>query len=88
MVYQCEKTLGELGDKISADEKKGIEDEIAKVKEALKGTDTEAIKNSTDELMKKFGEVSQKIYAQAAQAQQGAEGQPADEEIKVVDDDK
>jgi len=91
MVYQCEKTLGELGDKISADEKKGIEDEIAKVKEALKGTDSEAIKNATDELMKKFGEVSQKIYAQAAQAQQaaqGGEGQPADDEFKVVDDDK
>ncbi len=93
MVYQCEKTLGELGDKISADEKKGIEDEIAKVKEALKGTDTEAIKNATDELMKKFGEVSQKIYAQAAQAQQAAQGgeNPQggdDEEFKVVDDDK
>ena len=89
MVYQCEKTLGELGDKISEDEKKGIEDEIAKVKEVLKGTDTDAIKNATDELMKKFGEVSQKIYAQAAQAQQGAEGQPADDDdFKVVDDDK
>ncbi len=90
MVYQCEKTLGEVGDKISADEKKAIEDEIAKVKAALSGTDTEAIKSATDELMKKFGEVSQKIYAQAQQAQQAAQnGQaPQDEEFKVVDEDK
>ena len=50
MVYQCEKTLNDLGDKISADEKKGIEDEIAKVKEALKGTDVNAIKTANDEL--------------------------------------
>ncbi len=91
MVYQCEKTIGELGDKISEDEKKGIEEEIAKVKAALSSTDTEAIKAATDELMKKFGEISQKIYAQAAQAQQaqgGADGAaPADEEFKVVDDE-
>ena len=93
MVYQCEKTLGELGDKISADEKKGIEDEIAKVKEALKGTDNDAIKSATDELMKKFGEVSQKIYAQAAQEQQAQQGNAGaadsgDDDFKVVDDDK
>ncbi len=90
MVYQCEKTIGELGDKITEDEKKGIEDEIAKVKEALKGTDTDAIKSATDELMKKFGEISQKIYAQAAQNAQGAQADngAADEEFKVVDEDK
>ncbi|MDP4118781.1 MAG: molecular chaperone DnaK [Bacillota bacterium] len=94
MVYQCEKTLGEVGDKISADEKKTVEDEIAKVKEALKGTNFDAIKSATDELMKKFGEISQKIYAQAAQAQQAAQGaEPneangGDDDFKVVDDNK
>lgn len=94
MVYQCEKTLNDLGDKISADEKKGIEDEIAKVKEALKGTDVNAIKTANDELMKKFGEVSQKIYAQAQAAGQAAPGADAqgnnggDDDFKVVDDNK
>ncbi|MBQ3054021.1 MAG: molecular chaperone DnaK [Clostridia bacterium] len=92
MVYQCEKTLGELGDKVTEDEKKPITDEIEKVKEALKGTDSEAIKNATDELMKKFGEISQKIYAQAQAAQQAqgadAGSNPEDEEFKVVDEDK
>ncbi len=91
MVYQCEKTLGELGDKVTEDEKKPIQEEIEKVKEALKGTDSEAIKNATDELMKKFGEISQKIYAQAAQAQgQGTEGAPndgGDDDFKVVEED-
>ena len=94
MVYQCEKTLNDLGDKVSADEKKGIEDEIAKVKEALKGTDVNAIKTANDELMKKFGEVSQKIYAQAQAAGQAAPGADAqgnnggDDDFKVVDDNK
>ncbi len=94
MVYQCEKTLSDLGDKVSADEKKGIEDEIAKVKEALKGTDSAAIKAATDELMKKFGEISQKIYSQAQAAGQAAQGgadtnaSGGDDDFKVVDDNK
>ena len=94
MVYQCEKTLSDLGDKVSADEKKGIEDEIAKVKEALKGTDSAAIKAATDELMKKFGEISQKIYSQAQAAGQAAQGSAdtnasgGDDDFKVVDDNK
>ena len=94
MVYQCEKTLSDLGDKVSAEEKKGIEDEIAKVKEALKGTDSAAIKAATDELMKKFGEISKKIYSQAQAAGQAAQGgadtnaSGGDDDFKVVDDNK
>ena len=65
MVYQCEKTLGELGDKIDASEKSEIEAEINKVKEALKGTDSEAIKKSVEELQQKFYKVSEKLYQQA-----------------------
>ena len=72
IVYQSEKTLGELGDKIDANDKADIEAEIAKVKEALSGTDSEAIKNATEALQQKFYKVSEKLYQQANP--QGAQG--------------
>ena len=79
MVYQCEKTLGELGDKIDASEKAEIEAEINKVKEALKGTDTEAIKKAVEELQQKFYKASEKLYQQAnPQGAQGAGFNPND----------
>ena len=65
MVFQCEKTLNELGDKVSAEEKNEVQAEIDKVKEALKGTDTEAIKAATDGLTQKFYAISEKMYQQA-----------------------
>ncbi len=70
MVYQTEKTLGELGDKITEEEKAGVQAEVDKLKEVLKGTDSEAIKAQTEALTKKFYEISEKLYkeAQAAQA--------------------
>jgi molecular chaperone DnaK len=72
MVYQCDQTLSELGDKISADEKSQIEAAKTKVQDALKGTDTEAIKTATEELTKAFYDVSAKLYQQANP--QGAQG--------------
>ena len=66
LVFQSEKALTDLGDKVSADEKAAIEAEINKVKEALKGTDSSMIKAASDELSKKFGEIAQKVYAQQA----------------------
>ncbi|HJC21699.1 MAG TPA: molecular chaperone DnaK [Candidatus Butyricicoccus avicola] len=66
LVFQSEKAVNELGDKLSADEKSSVQAEIDKVKEALKGTDTEMIKMASDSLSKKFGEIAQKIYAQQA----------------------
>ena len=66
LVFQSEKALTDLGDKVSADEKSAVETEINKVKEALKGTDTEMIKMASDSLSKKFGEIAQKVYAQQA----------------------
>ena len=65
MVYQSEKTLGEVGDKIDAADKEAVQAEIDKVKEALKGTDTEAIKAATEALQQKFFAVSEKLYQQA-----------------------
>ena len=66
LVFQSEKALTDLGDKVSADEKSAVEAEINKVKEVLKGTDTEMIKMASDSLSKKFGEIAQKVYAQQA----------------------
>ena len=74
MVYQSEKTIEEMGDKISADDKADLQGKIDALKEALKGEDIEAIKQKQEELTKSFYAVSEKIYQAAAAAQQGAEG--------------
>ena len=72
IVYQCEKTLNELGDKVDAADKSAVEAEITKVKEALKGTDADAIKSAADELQQKFYKISEKLYQQASP--QGGQG--------------
>ena len=69
MIYQTEKTLGELGDKVSEAEKTEINNAIAALREALKGTDLEAIKAKQEELQKKFYTISEKLYKAAADAQ-------------------
>ena len=77
LVFQSEKALTDLGDKLSADEKAGVQAEIDKVKEALKGTDTEMIKMATDNLSKKFSDLAGKIYQQQApQGDPNMGGQP------------
>ena len=65
MVYQTEKTLNELGDKISADEKSSIQAAIDHLKEVNKGTDIQAIKDATEALQQAFYKVSEKLYQQA-----------------------
>ncbi len=65
MVFQCEKALTDLGDKVGEAEKAEITAEIDKVKEALKGTDTEAIKAASEALTQKFYQISEKMYQQA-----------------------
>ncbi len=65
LVFQSEKALGEIGDKISAEEKSTVQAEIDKVKDALKTEDTDKIKAATEELEKKFGEIATKMYQQA-----------------------
>ena len=74
MVYSTEKTISEMGDKITEEEKKGLEDAKEALKEALKGTDLEAIKAKQDELQKQVYAVSEKLYRAAAEAQQAAQG--------------
>ena len=66
VIYQTEKTLGELGDKISADEKASIQSAVDNLKEVNKGTDIQAIKDATDAVQKAFYAVSEKLYQNAA----------------------
>ena len=101
LVYQCEKSMNDLGDKLDPADKSEIEAKIADLKKALEGTDTDAIKNATDELQKKFYDVSSKMYQaanpQGAQGTQegpqggasngGAQGGTYDGDYTVVDDD-
>ena len=71
MVYQSEKTLKDIGDKLGSEDKSKVEAEINKVKEALKGTDTEKIKAATETLTQAFYDISAKIYQQNPGAQGG-----------------
>ena len=64
-VYQTEKTLNELGDKISADEKASIQAAVDNLKEVNKGTDVAAIKAATEAVQQAFYKVSEKLYQQA-----------------------
>ncbi|MBQ9841887.1 MAG: molecular chaperone DnaK [Clostridia bacterium] len=73
MVYQSEKTIEEMGDKIDEADKTDLQGKIDALKEALKGEDIEAIKAKQEELTKSFYAVSEKLY-QAAAAQAQAEG--------------
>ena len=77
MVFQTEKALSELGDKVSPSEKSECEAKLNALKEALKGTDIEAIKAKQDDLQKAFYAISEKVYQQAAQQgqQPGADAQ-------------
>ena len=84
-IYQTEKTLGELGDKISAEEKASIQAAVDKLKEVNKGTDVEAIKAATEEVQKAFYAVSEKLYQQANP--QGQPGQQTPGDDGVVDAD-
>ena len=73
MVYQCEKTLKDLGDKVPSDEKAKIEGKLEALKNALKGTDIAEIKAKQEDLQKDFYEMSSRVYQQAQAGQpQGA----------------
>ena len=74
LVFQCEKALGEIGDKIDPADKSSIQSKIDALKEALKGSDIEAVKSKKAELEQEFQKVSTKLYEQAAAAQGAAGG--------------
>ncbi|MBV9489457.1 MAG: molecular chaperone DnaK [Verrucomicrobia bacterium] len=73
LAYQCEKQLKELGDKLPADRRQGIEDAVKHLRETLNANDLDAIRRATDDLQSKFQAVSADLYKQAS-AQTGARG--------------
>ena len=96
MVYQAEKALGEMGDKLPESEKAPVQAAVEKLKETLKGDDTAAIKADTEALQQAFFAVSEKLYQQAGpQGGPDMGGQPGsqdgqqvyDADYKVVDED-
>lgn len=100
LIYQTENTLKELGDKVSADEKKQVEDKITALKDVVGGNDPDEIKKRTEALTGELNTMSQKLYAQTgaqAGAQPGTEAQAGagqaqgddvvDADYEVVDDD-
>jgi len=92
LLYSTEKTVREHGDKVSADERKRIEDAIEKLREALKGSDTEAIQSAVDELQQAGHKLAEEMYKQAAAgatAEPGGGGGQADtaEDVSGSDED-
>ena len=87
-MYQTEKLLREQGDKISADERKTVEDRLQDLKSALGGNDLEAMRTATELLMNASQEFTQKLYQQAAAEQQGAPGGSAGAGAGAPDDDE
>ncbi|MBQ2619248.1 MAG: Hsp70 family protein, partial [Oscillospiraceae bacterium] len=101
MVYQTEKALEDMKDKISAADKSEVETALGKLKTALAGSDTEAIRRETEALTQVFYKVSERFYAQAnpqGAPQDGPQGQPGgqgpngqqyyDADYTVIDEDK
>ena len=85
LAYQAEKTLKDFGDKVDSAKASEINAAIEKVREALKGTDNDAIKSASEALQKLVYEVSAAAYQQAQQAQQQAGGEGA-QQAKADDD--
>jgi molecular chaperone DnaK len=86
LIYQTEKTLRELGEKVPSHERQNIEDKINALREAMKGDDTNRIKQLQDDLQNAFHALSQQLYAQqAAQPGGNGHGRSPNEEGDVVE---
>jgi molecular chaperone DnaK len=95
LAFQAERTIGDLGDKVSAEDKATVESHISAVREALKGEDDEVVKNATKDLTDSLQEVATKAYqaseptgpdangATEGDADSGEEGEPEDAEEAV-----
>ncbi len=88
LIFQTEKSMKDLGDKISDDDKKECEDKIADLKKALEGNDIEDIKNKTKDLEEKAMAFATKIYEEAAKANQAKEENAGAKDDKKDDDIK
>ncbi|WP_019625739.1 molecular chaperone DnaK [Thioalkalivibrio sp. ALJT] len=98
LVHSAEKSLKDLGDQVSDDERSAIESAVAEVKKAMEGDDAEAIEQSAQKLAEASGKLAEKAYAQGADAAGDAGTEQADSsqqgddvvdaEFEEVDDDK
>ena len=99
LIYNSQKTLDELGDKISSEEKAKVQTEIDNLKKKVEGNNIEEIKEGTDKLTKVFYEISEKLYkanganagaaeGQSAGAEEAKEGEVYDADYKVEDENK
>ena len=98
VIYQTEKTLNDLGDKLTDSDKAPVQAAVEKLKETIKGTDVQAIKMATDDVQKALQAIGEKIYQAAGAAQQGAPDAGAaagqnndgvvDADYEVVDDNQ
>ena len=86
LVFQTEKTIKDLGDKIDDDEKEEVEDEIKELKEALEKDDIDEIKEKKESLQEKAMKLATKVYEEAAKNRQAEEN--ADEKDEDDEDDK
>lgn len=91
VIYQTEKTMKDLGDKVSADEKSAIEEKIKELKDTLSSENAEEIKSKTENLTQELYKMSEKLYAQNADANagesQGHNDDVVDADYEVVDED-
>ncbi len=99
LIYNSQKTLDELGDKVSSEEKAKVQTEIDNLKKKVEGNNIEEIKEGTDKLTKVFYEISEKLYkanganagaaeGQTAGTEEAKEGEVYDADYKVEDENK
>ena len=87
IVFQTEKALKDLGDKVSSDDKKEAEDKIAEVKKALEGKDIDEIKNKSKELQDLAQKLATKVYEEAAKANQATQSEEKEDKKEDKKDD-
>ena len=88
LVYQTEKLLKDQGEKFEGSEKEDVSSALQGVKDALSGTDIEAIKTATEKLMTASQGFSQRLYEQASQSDQGANGSEDTDSASGESDDE
>ena len=87
LIYQTEKSMKDLGDKLSEQEKETVNGKKDELKKVLESNNIEDIKTKTDELTEEFNKIAQKIYQQEAQSQQGQQAGQQEEQQESEDED-
>ncbi len=88
LVYTTEKTVKDVGDKVSEEDRASIEESLNETKEALKGDDVEVIKSSTEKLSQEAHKLAEVVYQQAQADQEGAGGEGSEQEDQGPKEDE